>query len=137
MKVRELMTADPRTLGIDATLGDTAEVMSGYGIRHLPIVEDGAVVGIITDRDLKMALGPEAAHLDLSAIDPQQADGRVDWFMTEGLIQIDVDADVADAAEIFLRDKTGALPVVDAGELVGILSVLDVVKAALPLLKGR
>jgi acetoin utilization protein AcuB len=136
MKVRDYMTGNPRTLPADATLGDAVELMSGYSIRHLPVMDEGSVLGMISDRDIKMALGPDAAGLDADALDPRQADGPVDWFMSTGLVSIEADADIAVACEVFLESKFGALPVVEGGELVGILSVLDIVRAALPLLKA-
>lgn len=133
MNVRAIMTPHPHTLAADASLGDAVELMAGYGIRHLPIVEDGDVVGIVSERDVKMALGPDAMHLDLEAIDPRQADGSVSWFMTEGVLTIEADAPVSEACERLLATKVGALAVTDGGALVGILSVLDVIRASLPL----
>ncbi|MCP4871332.1 MAG: CBS domain-containing protein [Proteobacteria bacterium] len=65
MLVRDAMTPDPATLDLSEQLGDAIVSMLRHGIRHLPVVDGGVVVGIITDRDVKMALGPDAAHLDL------------------------------------------------------------------------
>ncbi len=131
MKVRDLMTPNPRTLQADASLGDAVELMAGYRIRHLPILENDRVVGIVSERDVKMALGPDSAHLDLAAVDPRQADGSISWFMSDAVLVVDADADITVACELFIDRRVGALGVTDDGKLVGILSVVDILKAAL------
>jgi len=134
MRVHEIMTVSPHTLAADATLGDAVELMRGYSIRHLPIVDGDKVVGIISDRDVKVALGPDAT-LDISDADPQMLEGSVDWFMSDTILTIDSEAPISEAGELFLREKYGALPVMRGGKLVGILSVLDILRVALPALQ--
>jgi acetoin utilization protein AcuB len=100
-------------------------------IRELPVMEDGALAGILTERDIKMALGPDARRMDLDAIDPRQLDGAVDWFMTPGVETISEAASLGEATTKLLELRVGALPVVDEdGGLVGILSVTDVLAEA-------
>lgn len=137
MKVRDWMSPKPHTLGPDATLGDAVGVMSRHQIRHLPIVDDGRVVGIISDRDVKMALGPDAVNLSLAEIDPRQANGALAWFMTDDALTVQAEATLADAGALLLEHRIGALPVLDGDQLVGVLSVIDVLRAALPLLAAR
>lgn len=137
MKVRDLMTASPHTLTPRATLGDALAVMGKHGIRHLPIVENGKIVGLISERDVKMALGPDSVNMDLEQIDPRQADGPVDWFMTDGVLTVNASAPLGAACRLFVTTKVGALPVVESGKLVGILSVIDLLEAAAPLFDGK
>jgi acetoin utilization protein AcuB len=137
MRVRHLMTPSPHTLSPGDTLGDAAGVMTRHGIRHVPIVENGRVVGLISDRDVKMALGPDAMTLDLARIDPRQAAGPVDWFMVDGVLTVHPDAQLADACRLFSATKVGALPVVDDHHLIGILSVIDLLDAAAPLFEAQ
>lgn len=132
MKVRDVMSTGLHTLSPEATLGDAVAVMSKQRIRHLPIVDDGRVVGMISDRDLKMALGPDAASLSLDEIDPRQADGEISWFMTEGVFTVQADASLREAGAMLVEHRVGALPVLDGRALVGVLSVVDVLRAALP-----
>ena len=137
MRVSDLMTANPVTIEPDDDLEQAIGKMVKHGIRALPVVSDGLLVGILTDRDVKMALGPDARRMDLDAIDPRQLDGVVDWFMTPGVETIGQDDSVADAARHVLKLRVGALPVVDGNEdLVGILSVTDLVRAAIPLFEA-
>lgn len=135
MKVRDVMSTRLHTLRPDATLGDAVGVMGKHRIRHVPVVEDGRVIGMISDRDVKMALGPDAATMSLDEIDPRQADGEISWFMTETVLTVQADASLADAAEILVEHRFGALPVLEGQRLVGVLSVVDVLKAALPRLR--
>lgn len=134
MNVQTIMSASPYTLDSDATLADAVELMSNEGVRHVPIVEGKRVVGIITDRDVKMALGPDAQSLDLGAIDPRLAEGPLSWFMSEDVVAVDIEDSVASVCEHFIKLKVGALPVVDEFKIVGIVSVVDVLRAAHPLL---
>lgn len=135
MRVRDIMTPSPHTLPADATLGEAVELMSGYRIRHLPVVENDRIIGIISDRDVKMALGPDAEDMSIDSMDTRLLDGPVDWFMSDGTVTIDHDAQVSEAADLFLKKKVGALPVMNNGKLVGIISVLDIVRVAVPVLR--
>lgn len=136
MKVRDLMTPNPRTLDADATLGDAVAIMKRHKIRHLPILDGDEVVGVVSERDVKMALGPDASKLNIESIDPRQADGSVSWFMSEGVISVDANALAIDACDLFLEHRVGALAVLDGRELVGIVSVMDLLKASRPFWGG-
>lgn len=134
MRVADLMTANPRTLDSTASLADAADLMRLHGIRHLPIVDqvDGkdVVAGILSDRDLRMALGPEAASMNTGDMDPRHTSAPVDWFMAEDPLWVSPDAPVTHAIDLLVQTKYGAPPVMKGDELVGILSVVDVLKAA-------
>lgn len=137
MQVRTRMTPNPITLSPDQDLEAAISAMLTHRIRELPVVEDGQLVGILTDRDVKMALGPDARRMDLDAIDPRQLEGAVDWFMTPNVETIGPDDTIAAAARKMLALRVHALPVVDGhGGLIGILSLTDVIRAALPLLES-
>ncbi|MCO4746622.1 MAG: CBS domain-containing protein [Proteobacteria bacterium] len=135
MLVADLMTANPKTVTPEDSLGDVVALMSKHNIRELPVVENGELTGIITERDVKMALGPDARSMHIDTVDPRQLDGSVEWFMTASAHTIDVDATAAEAVERVLELRVGALPVVDGDDLVGILSVTDLLRASLPLFR--
>ena len=135
MLVRDLMAANPVTVSREDSLETAMAKMIEHEIRGLPVMEDGKLAGILTDRDLKMALGPDSRGMNLDAIDPRQLDGMVDWFMTPGAETIEASAGLGAATDKLLELRVGALPVVDeSGALVGILSVTDVLRAARKLL---
>lgn len=131
MLVRDLMSAKPVTVTPQDSLETAMAAMVEHRIRELPVLEDGELAGILTERDVKMALGPDARRMRLDSIDPRQLDGAVDWFMTRGVETVASDDTVGAATDRLLELRIGALPVVDEeGELVGILSVTDVLREA-------
>jgi acetoin utilization protein AcuB len=110
------------------------EVMEKHRINQLPVVVDDRLVGIVTDRDLRDAfpsvfdsaepLGPRTHR---SGADP--ATIPVEDVMTSTVLTLAPAASVADAARLMRRERIGAIPIVDAGRLVGILSRSDVLDA--------
>jgi acetoin utilization protein AcuB len=141
MRVRDLMTSDPSTLPSDASLGDAADLMASLRVRHLPLMDHvggkDVVAGIVSDRDIQMALGTDARASGPMGRDPRQAGAPVDWFMTQDVVSIGPDATASALCALFVDLRVGAVPVMDGGRLVGIVSVLDVVRAAGPLLDGQ
>lgn len=137
MLVRDLMSENPVSIASDATLEQAVELMSRHGFRELPVLEDGNLAGILTDRDIKMALGPDARSMRVEDIDPRQLEGSVDWFMTPNVITVDSAQELSKAARKLLELRVGALPVVDPdGELVGMLSATDLVRLAVEQLEA-
>jgi CBS domain-containing protein len=98
-------------------------------IRHLPVLDDeGALVGIVSQRDLFR--GALARALGYGAHAQQKLLGQllVKEVMTNDPVAVAPDAPLADAARLMLERKIGALPVVENGRLVGILTESDFVK---------
>jgi len=138
MDVRDIMTKDPISIEPDAPLGTAIEVMVARRIRHLPVVDDrDAVIGIITDRDLRSAvLAPalepylsEAARRRLRGIAATLENLRVKDAMTCSAITTTPDMPVTQAAALMLEARVGSLPVIENGRLVGIITDRDAVKA--------
>jgi acetoin utilization protein AcuB len=101
-------------------------------IRHLPVVDKGKVVAIVSDRDLNRALGPLRQSRPLRDRSAEGASRplprKVRHVMRRGVITIDPDAAATKAAAIMARRKIGALPVVEEGRLVGILTSTDLLR---------
>jgi acetoin utilization protein AcuB len=134
MLVRHRMTPGPVTVPADATLGEALRVMRARRIRHLPVVEGGEVVGMITDRDLRLAmpspLGMESAE-DVAAVERTP----VADIMARNPITVGPFDTVEDAAVRMRRQRVGSLPVVDAaGKLLGILTESDILQAFVEIL---
>lgn len=146
MRVRDVMTASPMTIDPEAPVETAATVMRERSLRHLPVVDDqGALIGIVTDRDLRSAmLGPAvAAYLPeggrLRALTRALDDIRVRHVMTWGAVTTAPDAPVAQAAAIMAERRIGSLLVVTDKRLVGIVTEHDVLKAlaaTLPSVRG-
>jgi acetoin utilization protein AcuB len=111
-------------------LVDAFELMRVHRIRHVPVVDKGHLVGIVSDRDLRQAM-PARSKLVEGHIAYGKAlmETSVEKVMTRKPITIAVDASLDEAAEIICREKIGALPVVDDDKLVGIISAEDLLWA--------
>ena len=126
MKVRDLMTKDVTTLMIHEELSLADDIMTLGRIRHLPVVDKGKLVGIISQRDLFRA--------SLASVMRYPAEARREFLktvvvkevMTQKVISISPEADVKEAGLIMLEKKVGCLPVVEDRELVGLITETDI-----------
>ena len=110
------------------------EVMEKHRINQLPVVTDGRLVGIVTDRDLRdvfpsvfESAAPFERRRGRPGTDP--ATIPVEDVMTPNVLTLAPGAFVADGARLMRRERIGAIPIVDGGRLVGILTRSDVLDA--------
>ena len=129
MKVRELMTGAPITVGPETPVFDARQTMLKERIRHLLVTEGTRLVGIITDRDIRLNLPSQATSLSMWEINYLLARLTVSKVMTRSVITTGPDQDAADAARLLLEHKVGALPVLDGDHLIGIVTETDVLRA--------
>lgn len=116
MKVRELIRGEVVTIGEDEPLALALQLMAWNGIRHLPVVRDARVVGMLSDRDVLANVWPDRRT---------KASGTVRDVMSSPVVTAPPHMDVEEAAAIMLRDRIDALPVVQEGALLGILTSSD------------
>lgn len=109
------MTSEPMTLGPEATLGDAYVLMKKHGFRHVPIVENDALVGIVSLTDIGRQGATVAAILAKKVAD----------VMVQSLITIGPDETADVAAAKMASKKINCLPVVADGRLVGIVTTYD------------
>jgi CBS domain-containing membrane protein len=121
--VKDLMTAEVRTVSRSTPLGVVRQLMEDGRFRHVPVVDDDELVGLLTDRDLQRVYGrsPRRVHDELSEV----AAERVMTFPVE---TADPDEPLRDAGERMLEAKYGCLPVVEGRLLVGMLTESDFVR---------
>lgn len=129
MRVRDLMTARPITVDPGTPMLEARQRMVEERIRHLVVVEDARVVGIVTDRDIRLNLPSPATSLSVWELNYLLAKLTVGGVMSTGVLVVDPDRPAADAARIMMEHKIGALPVVDGGRLIGIVTETDFVRA--------
>jgi acetoin utilization protein AcuB len=120
MLVKDQMTPNPACVTPADTLAAAMEIMGAESFRELPVVEDGRLVGILSDRDLQRHWG----HLGAT---------QVSTAMTPNVVTIESQAKIEEAARLLLDLKIGGLPVVEEGSLVGMITVSDIVRAFLDL----
>ncbi len=127
MKVRELMQRRVTTIAPDDTLHVADGIMSMGRLRHLPVVSGGALVGILTHRDILRAPSTFVGFAtDARAVLKEL---RARDAMRREVVTIGAEATVQQAAELLLAHKVGCLPVLEGGALVGIVTTSDLLYA--------
>ncbi|MBP8949595.1 MAG: CBS domain-containing protein [Candidatus Promineofilum sp.] len=125
LSVNDLMTAIPDAVTPQTTLRQVIEVMKSQACRQLPVLSDGKLVGIITDRDVRLVMNsPLLLHgrwQDEEILDEMTAESC----MTPDPMTVSPDTSAYQAANMLSIYKFGALPVVRNGELIGIITVTD------------
>jgi CBS domain-containing protein len=129
--VSEIMQTDFVTVSLHDRLDFADQVMRLGRIRHLPVLHQGSVVGIVSNRDILAAsltkvlqFGPIERRAFLRAIDVEEV-------MTSRVYTVPPSATLAEAAQLLLRHKIGCLPVVDPGGApVGLVTETDLLRAA-------
>lgn len=134
MVVEDVMTRDVVTLTPEHTLRDAIDLLRSKRIRHLPVVEAQRLVGIVTDRDVKRATPSVLTGVGKDEYDNSLLTIKVSQLMTREPITVPRQSALKSAVEIFINRKVGALPVVDDGHLVGILTEIDILRVAYDLL---
>jgi len=129
MDVSELMTAPPITAAPAMPVLEARQLMIDKRIRHLLVTDGRTLLGIVTDRDIRLNLPSPATSLSVWEINYLLARMTVESAMTRSVITIDPHRDVRAAAQLMLYHKIGALPVVDGTNLVGILTETDLLRA--------
>lgn len=132
MQVRDWMSTDPVTVSVDDTVSEARRLLDTEGVRHLPVVDDMRLVGIISDRDVAIR---EAAlrhavlrHEVTSLLDDERP---VEAVMSVDVHTVDVDTPIAEAARTLVSRRINALPVLEDGRLTGILTSTDCLLATL------
>lgn len=116
-KVRDAMTSSVRAAAPGESLVDAAQAMKHEDVGSLPVVDDGSVVGIITDRDIvarAVAEGVDSRSLNVGDV------------ASRDVVSAAPEQDLDEALELMARHRVRRLPVVDDGRLVGMLAQADV-----------
>ena len=130
MLVRDIMTSEPVTVRPTMSVVDARAEMARRRIRHLLVTDEaGLLVGIVTDRDIRLALPSPATSLSVWEINYLLARLTVAEVMTKTVITIDPGRDVREAARIMIDHKIGSLPVLEAHRMVGLVTETDLLRA--------
>jgi acetoin utilization protein AcuB len=109
-----------------------------HHIRHLPVVDDGRLVGIVTDRDIRLVF-PSALTAGTGKQDPFEAleKVKVAEIMTKNVVTVTPETSIVDAARLLLKRHIGGLPVVYGDLLVGIITDTDILAAFVEIMEHR
>ncbi len=130
MRVRDWMTKNVITLNEHDSAIKIMQLFKEHQIRRIPIVRDGKLVGIVTDRDIKSITSPKALSMDMYEFYYIISNLKVKDLMTPNPIVVHPDDDIEKATILMLENKISGLPVVDKYKnLVGIITQTDILKA--------
>lgn len=119
MKIKSLMNKNVQTIEPSRTVRQAAQKMTEYGIGSLVVVKDKKLAGIITERDILVKVVAKGRYVS----------EKVATVMTKNVIYVDPDIDVEEAIKIMTENRIKKLPVVSGAVLLGIVSVIDLLKA--------
>ncbi len=134
-KVSDFMSREPVTVGPDDKLRQSIEKMRMHACRRLPVLEGDRLVGIISDRDVRLALNSPYVLRERWYDETMVDTTPVRVCMTSEVVTVSPDMPLAEAAAVMRDRKIGGLPVVDQGRLVGILTETDMLDALIRLLE--
>lgn len=138
MLVKEIMTPNPVTVEPDMPVTKAQRLMEEDHIRHLPVLKEGrGLVGLVTRDALNRALPSELSSLSIWEINYQLAHVQVRDVMVKKVITVTEEVAVEEAARIMIEKKIGSLPVMRGGQLVGIATDIDLLRALSNLMGWR
>lgn len=126
--VHKYMTSTPHSIGVDQTLAKAHEMMRKHRVRHLPVLKGGALVGILTERDLHLVE-------TLKDVDPQKV--LVEEAMNSTVYSVSPEALLDEVVGTMASEKYGCAVILDRGHVVGIFTTVDVCRAFGELLNTR
>ncbi len=128
MFVSEWMSRKVFTVSPESSISDALTLMKEKKIKHVPVVKDERLKGIISDRDIKEFSPSKATTLDVYELHYLLATSKVKDLMKTKIITTTPDTPVEEAAMLMYDREIGSLPVLDDGKLVGIISDRDIFK---------
>ena len=135
MRVRDVMTPDPVTISSNQSIGTALARMRRGNFRRLPVMDQGKLVGIVTDRDLRLAMNSPYVLREGWYDSYLMEHIEVRTCMTSNPVTVAPDCDLIEAVQLMRSQKFGGLPVIQNGILVGILTETDLMDCLINLLE--
>ncbi len=131
MIISEIMTKNPATATTDSSVAEVLATLHDLDVRHLPIVDGNELVGIVSDRDLRSFVAIDLFNMLERDEIREKLNTPVCEIMATDLASMDPESEIAEAIDMMLEERIGAIPVVNGAsrELVGIISYIDVMRA--------
>lgn len=134
MLVSNWMSKDVITVDVEDSMHEAVKLLKEKGIRMLPVVKKGKLVGIVTDRDLKRSAASDATTLDVHELLYLVSKIKVGSIMTKNPITVPQNFTVEETAEVLLKNKISGAPVVDQnGDVVGMITQTDLFRVLIAL----
>ncbi len=137
MFVKNKMTANPFTISPDHTIPDAYEIMTKHGIKRLPVLQDGKLVGVVSREDIAHASPSKATSFTVGELTYLLAKTKISKVMKRNPVAISPNALLEEAALLMRDNGVGFLPVVEDGKLVGVITESDIFDSFIELLGFR
>ena len=126
--VKEIMAGSPVTLKPEDTLNLANDVISLGRIRHIPVLEDGRLIGLLSERDLIGAAATRIFGLKQKSKSALLKSVLIKDVMKKKVITVNAETKIAEAARLMADKKIGCVPVIDDGRLVGLVTTTDILR---------
>jgi CBS domain-containing membrane protein len=126
--VKEIMVGSPVTLKPEDTLNLANDVISLGRIRHIPVVEDGRLIGLLSERDLIGAAATRIFGLKQKSKSALLKSVLIKDVMKKKVITVTAETKIAEAARLMADKKIGCVPVMDDSRLVGLVTTTDILR---------
>ena len=134
MLVKNWMSKEVITIDADDSMSNAMDLLKKHDIRMLPVMKNGNLVGVVTDRDLKRASASDATTLEIHELLYILSKIKVKDVMTKEHITVSGDFTVEETAMLLLENKISGVPVVDeGGQVVGIITQNDLFRVLISL----
>ena len=136
MIVREVMSLEPYAAAATASLRQVIRILGEADVRHVPIVDEEKLVGIVSDRDLRALMPQALERFDQPGQVERLLSQPVSQLMSSDVLTVAPDDELQEVIDLMIEHKIGAVPVVEPGsaQLLGIVSYVDVLRATRELL---
>jgi acetoin utilization protein AcuB len=137
MIARDLMTPNPVTVTPQSSIAEAWDVIRDLAVRHVPVVQNGVLVGMLSDRDLPQVDIGRVLRIGGGDVLREEMEIPIADVMSKDVISVEPETEVGEVINLLLENKIGALPVVEPGtrEVLGIISYVDVLRALQDLLE--
>lgn len=133
--IKEIMSTDFKVIGVNESLKKAEEILYSNKFKHLPVLQKGKLVGIISKTDIKrMSFADEFGDEEF------ETDSAIFKMLTVGQVMIDkpftlsVEASIKDAAEVFAQKEFRSIPIMENDKVVGIVTTKDMIQYLITLL---
>ncbi|MBU1228902.1 MAG: CBS and ACT domain-containing protein [Proteobacteria bacterium] len=137
MLVKDWMAAPVFTVGAEASISEVVNLMREKQVKHIPVVDEGALLGVISDRDIKQYTPSKGTSLDIFEINYLLAKTKAREIMRAKVLTTSPETPVEEAAMVLYDNNIGCLPVVEGGRLVGIISDRDMYRVLVEITGAR
>lgn len=131
MAVKNFMTRKVVYVSPDTTVAHTADMMREQGLRRLPVIENDRLVGVVTERTMAEASPSKVTSLSIYEMNYLLNKTKIRDIMARDVVTVSPYASLEDAVYAMMKNQVGILPVVEAGQVFGVITEKDVFKAFL------